>query len=80
MPKSDKPALIFAEPMESLLVSKLPAGPGWAYEIKLDGYRARVLCDGKATKMTLSFFRASVLRAANQPSRTYSGIYVPRDN
>ena len=41
----------FLEPMECLLVSKLPEGPEWAYEIKLDGYRAQALCDGKTTKL-----------------------------
>jgi DNA ligase D-like protein (predicted ligase) len=30
----------FIEPMECLAVSKLPDGPQWLYEIKLDGYRA----------------------------------------
>jgi ATP-dependent DNA ligase len=30
----------FIEPMECLAVSKLPEGPEWVYEIKLDGYRA----------------------------------------
>jgi ATP-dependent DNA ligase len=30
----------FVEPMECLAVSKLPDGPQWLYEIKLDGYRA----------------------------------------
>jgi DNA ligase D-like protein (predicted ligase) len=30
----------FIEPMECLAVSKLPEGPEWLYEIKLDGYRA----------------------------------------
>jgi len=30
----------FLEPMESLAVSKLPEGPQWVCEIKLDGYRA----------------------------------------
>lgn len=30
----------FVEPMECLAVSKLPDGPDWVYEIKLDGYRA----------------------------------------
>jgi ATP-dependent DNA ligase len=30
----------FIEPMECLAVSKLPEGPQWVYEIKLDGYRA----------------------------------------
>jgi bifunctional non-homologous end joining protein LigD len=26
--------------MECALVSKLPEGPDWTYEVKLDGYRA----------------------------------------
>ena len=30
----------FVEPMECLAVTKLPDGPDWVYEIKLDGYRA----------------------------------------
>jgi DNA ligase D-like protein (predicted ligase) len=30
----------FLEPMECLAVPKLPEGPEWVYEIKLDGYRA----------------------------------------
>src|SRR5216683_956348 len=30
----------FIEPMGCLSVSKLPAGLGWIWEIKLDGYRA----------------------------------------
>ena len=30
----------FIEPMLSLAVSKLPAGPAWSYELKFDGYRA----------------------------------------
>src|SRR3954469_9548475 len=30
----------FVDPMECLPVSKLPEGPKWVYEIKLDGYRA----------------------------------------
>jgi ATP-dependent DNA ligase len=29
----------FIEPMECLAADKLPEGPGWLYEIKLDGYR-----------------------------------------
>ena len=41
----------FLEPMECLLVSKLPEGPDWVYEIKLDGYRAQALCDGTTTKL-----------------------------
>jgi bifunctional non-homologous end joining protein LigD len=30
----------FIEPMLLLRTEKLPVGPGWIYEIKLDGYRA----------------------------------------
>jgi len=30
----------FIDPMECALVSKLPEGPDWSYEVKLDGYRA----------------------------------------
>src|SRR5215472_12765484 len=30
----------FIEPMDCAPVSKLLDGPGWVYEIKLDGYRA----------------------------------------
>src|SRR5271169_6031687 len=30
----------FIEPMNCLAVAKLPVGPAWEYELKLDGYRA----------------------------------------
>jgi ATP-dependent DNA ligase len=30
----------FFEPMLCLAVEKLPEGPAWQYEVKLDGYRA----------------------------------------
>src|SRR6266436_569158 len=30
----------FIEPMECALVPKLPEGPQWTFEAKLDGYRA----------------------------------------
>ncbi len=43
--------LSFLEPMECLLVSKLTEGPEWASEIKVDGYRAQALCDGRTTKL-----------------------------
>jgi len=33
-------AASFTEPMECLAVAKLQDGPGWVYELKLDGYRA----------------------------------------
>jgi DNA ligase D-like protein (predicted ligase) len=37
LPKRDAE---FIEPMECALVAKLPEGPDWCYEVKLDGYRA----------------------------------------
>ena len=44
------PRAAFVEPMECLPVSKLPEGPQWVYEIKLDGYRAvAVKTSGKVT-------------------------------
>src|SRR5262245_19886957 len=33
-------SLAFVEPMLTDLVAQLPSGPGWAYEVKYDGYRA----------------------------------------
>jgi DNA ligase D-like protein (predicted ligase) len=36
----------FIAPMECALVSKLPDGPQWAYEVKLDGYRAGAVKSG----------------------------------
>jgi ATP-dependent DNA ligase len=38
----------FIEPIECLAVAKLPDGPEWVYEIKLDGYRALAInCEGR---------------------------------
>ena len=42
----------FIEPMECLAVSKLPEGPQWLYEIKLDGYRAEAI----RTKAGVEFY------------------------
>ena len=42
--------LEFIESMECLAVTKLPDGPEWTYEIKLDGFRLEaVKTDGKVT-------------------------------
>jgi len=38
--------VIFVEPMECLSVAKLPEGPQWVWEIKLDGYRALAVKSG----------------------------------
>jgi ATP-dependent DNA ligase len=37
--KQIKTALAFIETMECLPVTKMPDGPEWTYEIKLDGFR-----------------------------------------
>ena len=40
----------FIEPMECLLVEKIPEGDLWTYELKLDGYRlVTVKTGGKVT-------------------------------
>ena len=44
-------ALQFVEPMECLMVSKLPEGPEWSYEIKLDGYRAQALSEASGVQL-----------------------------
>lgn len=36
-------AFSFIEPMELLAVNRLPEGPDWSYEVKLDGYRAQAI-------------------------------------
>jgi len=39
----------FIEPMECAIVSKLPEGRQWTYEVKLDGYRAIGVRTGSET-------------------------------
>ena len=57
----------FKEPMECLAVPKLPDGPEWMYQIKLDGYRAiAVKSSGK-----LSLFS----RRRNSFNRQYSQVF-----
>jgi ATP-dependent DNA ligase len=52
-----KPALprqsagFFIETMDCLPVPKLPEGPMWTYEIKLDGYRLEVVRRGRETTL-----------------------------
>jgi bifunctional non-homologous end joining protein LigD len=41
----------FIEPMECSLVSKLPEGANWTYEIKLDGYRAIAVKSGQTINL-----------------------------
>lgn len=49
----------FIESMECLPVTKLPEGPEWSYEIKLDGYRLEAVKNGGET--TLYSRRRNVL-------------------
>ena len=49
----------FIESMECLPVTKLPEGPQWSYEIKLDGYRLEAVKN--ASKTTLYSRRRNVL-------------------
>jgi DNA ligase D-like protein (predicted ligase) len=57
----------FREPMECLAVAKLPDGPQWLYEIKLDGYRAIAV----KSSGTLNLFS----RRRNSFNRQYSLVF-----
>ena len=52
-------AVGFIESMECLPVTKIPVGPEWTYEIKLDGYRLEAVRQGGRT--TLYSRRKNVL-------------------
>jgi ATP-dependent DNA ligase len=43
----------FIETMDCLPVSKLPEGPEWTYEIKLDGYRPEAVRSGRRTTFSI---------------------------
>ncbi len=43
--------LAFFEPMAAKLVSELPAGPEWLYEVKWDGYRALAIKEGDEVRL-----------------------------
>jgi hypothetical protein len=62
MPKKhalNKQAASFIDTMDCLPVSRLPEGPEWTYEIKLDGYRLEVV--QSAGRTTLYSRRRNVL-------------------
>jgi ATP-dependent DNA ligase len=46
-----KVAAAFVEPMLLLRKEKLPEGPDWLYEVKLDGYRALAIKTGKKVRL-----------------------------
>jgi DNA ligase D-like protein (predicted ligase) len=58
VPRSSQ-TVAFVETMDCLGVKKLPDGPEWTYEIKLDGYRVEALRSAKTT--TLYSRRRNVL-------------------
>jgi len=41
----------FIEPMAARIVQRLPEGPEWMYELKLDGYRALLLKSGRSIQI-----------------------------
>lgn len=41
----------FTPPMECLAVNNLPEGPGWVYELKLDGYRGQAFRDQRGVQL-----------------------------
>ena len=41
----------FIEPMECLPVARVPEGPDWSYELKLDGYRLEAVRDKGQIKL-----------------------------
>src|ERR1700730_333733 len=60
MPKKNSPvSASFIESMECLPVSKVPEGPEWTYEIKLDGYRLEAV--NHKGKVTVYSRRRNVL-------------------
>ena len=51
----------FIEPMECLLTGTLPEGPGWSYELKLDGFRLQAARSGSV--LSLYSRRGNLLNA-----------------
>ncbi len=43
--------ILFTSPMECLTVNDLPDGPGWVYELKLDGYRGQAIRDKRGVHL-----------------------------
>jgi bifunctional non-homologous end joining protein LigD len=48
---SSKAIASFVEPMLALSTNSLPEGPGWEYELKLDGYRALAIKTGRYVQL-----------------------------
>ena len=56
----------FVTPMAALPVNALPAGEGWLYEAKFDGYRALLVKNGPRVKI--------ISRNGNDLTATYSSV------
>lgn len=51
MKSSSHRDISFTPPMECLPVANLPDGPGWVYELKLDGYRGQAFRDHRGVHL-----------------------------
>ena len=45
MTSADHLDIPFTSPMECLAVNGIPDGPGWVYELKIDGYLGQAIRD-----------------------------------
>jgi DNA ligase D-like protein (predicted ligase) len=63
---------VFVTPMAAEAVTRLPEGPEWSYELKLDGYRALLIKDGEKIELcsrnnkSLTRMYPALARAAQQ--------------
>ena len=71
-----KARLDFIPPMLARPVNELPAGTGWIYELKLDGYRALVL---KTRRVVTLFSRRGNNLSNNYPTITRACSFLPDD-
>src|SRR2546426_6846165 len=77
------------QPMEALLVDKIPAGPNWQYEPKWDGFRCLIFRNGSGVELQsqsgqslsryFSELVAAALRLAPKQFVLDRGIVVPAD-
>lgn len=58
--------IAFTPSMECLPVGNLPEGPGWVYELKLDGYRGQAIHDKRGVRI--------LSRRGKDFSRKYPGV------
>ncbi len=68
MTPAHHPDIPFTSPMECLPVNDLPDGPGWVYELKLDGYRAKAIRDERGVHL--------LSRNGKDFSRRFQGVFA----